>query len=152
VLIAFGKKEGIEMAYRTTEELVGTIIELDDTISLEPFLLSANELVTEFCSDANYTDTRLELIERWLTAHFYCQLDPQTQSESVGGISQSYEGSTGFGLKRSRYGQMAMRLDTAGGLAKMDALIEAGKKGLIPSLTWLGKTRAEKEAEAELDD
>jgi hypothetical protein len=140
------------MSYRTTEELVGGIIELDNTISLDPFLLSANELVTEFCSAAGYTDARMELIERWLTAHFYCQLDPQTQSESVGGISQSYEGSTGFGLKRSRYGQMAMRMDSAGGLAKMDALLESGKKGLTPSLTWLGKTRAEKEAEAEIDE
>ena len=86
---------------RTTKAYIATIIELDDSIvpndaAMEPFITVANELVTEVCTgDAGpttaYTASRLELIERWLAAHFYAIRDPRVSSEGAGGVSASYE-------------------------------------------------------------
>lgn len=126
------------MAYRTTDELIEGIVDVTEDVDLEPYILAANELVTEVCVPAGYDDTRLELIERWLAAHFYCVYDPRAQNESAG-VSASYEGSAAMFLERTRYGQMAMILDTAGGLA---ALNDKAKKGTARRIgvSWLGVT------------
>lgn len=122
---------------RTTKAYIATIIELDVSIvpndaAMEPFITVANELVTEVCTGDSgpataYTDARLELIERWLAAHFYAIRDPRVANESAGGVSASYESRVDLGLNLTRYGQMAMMLDTNGGLAKLDVDIKKGK-------------------------
>ena len=131
---------------RTTASEVQTIIETDPSIivvdaDLDPFIAVANELVTELCTGTAgptpvYTATRLELIERWLSAHFYAIRDPRTTSESAG-VSASYESQVDLGLALSRYGQQAKLLDTHGGLASLD---NQTKKGLTRTVgvTWLG--------------
>ena len=126
----------------TTSELVQKIIETDVTIDLTPFILVANELVTECCGDSGYDDSRLELIERFLAAHFYTNRDPRVTSEGVGGVSVSYQSAIALGFDGSSYGQSAIRLDTKGGLA---ALNEQSKKGFKPTVgvTWLGKEKDE---------
>lgn len=115
------------MAIRTTDEAVGGIIEVDEDIPLTPFIETANNLVDRVCLESDYSDATLELIERWLSAHFYATRDPRTNREEVKGIVEAFEGSTKIGLSNTRYGQQAMLLDTAGNLKALD---EA--KGNIP--------------------
>lgn len=130
---------------RTTMAQIAGIIELDseivpDEAAMLPFIEIANELVTECCTGSKgptvaYSDTRLELIERWLAAHFYTQRDPRYTNESAG-VSVGYQSTVALGFDNSHYGQQAMRLDTNRGLAVVN---ENTKKGLRrPSAFWLG--------------
>lgn len=129
---------------RTTETAVGLIIELDDDIDITPFIEAANALVEELLEPAGYDDARLELIERWLSAHIYATRDPRPVSEAAGSVSTTYQSKVDIGFKNSHYGQMALRLDTKGLLAALDARIEKG--GLVlPIVFWAGSTDEERE-------
>lgn len=127
---------------RTTPERVGSIIELDEDIDLEEYILAANELVTELCepvmqpdgATAYYSEPRLALIETWLAAHFYAIRDPRTSFEQAGSVNARYEGKTDLGLNFTRYGQQAMLLDTYGNLKRLNE----NKKLIKPSISWLG--------------
>ncbi len=124
------------MSYRTDSDKVEAIIEVETGVTLTPFIAAANTLVTECCGEAGYDDDRLEQIETWLAAHFYTIRDPRLATEGAGGISFSVEGRTDMGFKSSKYGQMAMRLDTEGGLAALDQQAQAGKPRA--GIFWLG--------------
>ena len=110
---------------RTTPANVAAIIEVDLTIvgddlsGLDPFIDAANEMVSECCTTtgSTYTPYRLELIERWLSAHFYAIRDPRPVSERAGPVAESYQKVVDQGLEATQYGQMALRLDSRGGLA-----------------------------------
>jgi len=131
---------------RTTKAQVESIIELDvsvvpDDAAMEPFITVANELVTECCTDTagpdtEYTDERLELIERWLAAHLYTHRDPRYISEKAGSTAGAFQSRVGLGFDTSHYGQTAMRLDTNGGLAKLNDDTKKGKPRV--SAAWLG--------------
>lgn len=118
---------------RTTPELVRGIVETDGTTDLEPFILAAESLVTEVCEPAGYSDERLELIERWLSAHFYQIFDTPTSSEKAGSVSESKQYHIELGLNQTRYGQQAMLLDTKGGLRS----VNSGKRRVVGAF-WLG--------------
>lgn len=143
---------------RTTDELVQGLVEVDSGTDLSPFILTANELVTEVCASVlneagtapKYSDTRLELIERWLAAHFYAMFDQgaNVASEKAKTVAASYQHQVGLVLKFTRYGQQAMALDTAGGLAALNAKAEKGNAGGI-SLTYLGTVPPVAEQESE---
>lgn len=120
---------------RTTSVLVGGIIEVDSNIDLSPFIEVANELVTEVC-DSDLGDTRLEKIERYLAAHFYTLRDPRTTSERAGPVGASFQSKVDLFLESSHYGQMAMVLDTSGGLANLNAT--AGVRRITASADWVG--------------
>lgn len=128
---------------RVTAAQVRKIIQIDtatvnkSAVDLDEFIDTANELVTEKCAPAGYTTSRLASIEKWLAAHFYCVLSPRTTMEKVGSIRQQFEDKVDLGLDLTRYGQMAMRLDTAGGLALMNNAMKT-QKGLLPGPS--GKT------------
>ena len=133
---------------RTTPTNIGKIVEVDNSVSvdLEPFITAANELVTECCAGAGYSDARLELIERYLAGHFYVIRDPRVSSESAG-VSASYlNPSVGFNLKGTKEGQQALSLDTAGGLAALSTRLEEGHKKSSVGITWLGTETEEEEA------
>jgi hypothetical protein len=131
---------------RTTRDLVEGIIDIDsDLVSLDPFISAANELVTNICGIAGYTIDLFQQIETWLTAHFYCVLDPRSSQEQAGSVQQQLQGKIDLGLKNSLYGQMAMRLDYKGYLAVWDnGLVKYAKPpiGLIPAggigVFWAG--------------
>jgi len=126
------------MAVRTTSVAVGLIIEVDSTIALTSFIEAANALVTECCGDVDdYDATRLELIERWLSAHFYTVRDMRAEREKAGDVSEQKQSSVDLGFDTSHYGQMAMRLDTNGGLARLNEKVKKGKSGSVGT-TWLG--------------
>ena len=134
---------------RTTVDNVEAIADIDSGISLTPFIEVANALVTEVCAAAVKTDgtlwhdaTRLELIERWLAAHFYHIRDPKASREEVDEVSATYRSIVEIGLNNTHYGQMAMIIDTSGALARLAKKAEKGS-GTTVSLSWLGKTKAE---------
>lgn len=124
---------------RTTAALVRGIVRTDDVNipDLEPFIMVANELVTEICEPSGYDDTRLELIERWLAAHFYSIRDKVTAHEQIGAVQESYQHKVGLNLYVTIYGQNAALLDTKGGLAALNKQTETGLGGTV-SIGWLG--------------
>lgn len=129
---------------RTTAELVNDIIEVDDTISLTPFIEAANLLVNRICvpakdSEGNlyYTlETELEVIERWLAAHFYAVRDPRIVTEGVSVIMTRFESKVDLHLNMTRYGQAAMTVDTSGALASWNHSLKKGKRKA--AIHWLG--------------
>lgn len=137
--------------YRTSRAAIAGVIEVDESIvpdddAMEPFIVAANQLVTEFCTGTKgpttaYSDARLELIERWLAAHFYAQRDPRFSNEGAGGVSVGYQNKIDLGFDNTHHGQMAMRLDTNGGLAGLNADAKKGKVRI--GATWLGTRYSE---------
>ncbi len=131
------------MAVRTSSALVGGIIEVESTIILTPFIAVANALVTQFCTglDDDYEAAQLIEIETWLAAHFYTVRDMRRTEERAGPVSERFQSKVDLGFSTSHYGQMAMRLDWHGGLARLDARIKKGTR--VPIMSWLGKTEDE---------
>lgn len=128
------------MANRTTPSAVKKIIETDDTIStdLASFIETANQIVTDCCGGAGYTDAKLELIERWLSAHFYAIRDPRTSKEGAGSVNATYRSKVDLNLALTHYGQQAMLIDTEGGLAALNGRATKGKAKVTPSISWAG--------------
>jgi hypothetical protein len=123
---------------RVTDADVEELIDVDSSISLTPFITAANELVTELCTDSDYTDARLALIEGWLSAHFYLMRDQVPSAEKAGTVSINYQYKIGLMLQQTKQGQTAMLLDTAGNLAGLSKRIEDGEAATI-SISWLGE-------------
>lgn len=119
---------------RTTIELVKALIETEEDFDLTPFVETASSIVDVLVSKANpaLTDKKLELIERWLSAHCYATYDPRPTDEKAGPVSATYESNTDLFLSNSKYGQMAINLDTSGYLRSLNKGRVAGK------VTWLG--------------
>ena len=122
------------MAQRTSEALVGGIIELDVDIPIQPFIdlgsmftdeVEAADIAAAAAADPVRPVTlaagRLEMIERYLSAHGYATRDPRAESEGVKGITQKNQSKVDLGFNNTHYGQMAMRLDTTGYLAQLNA-------------------------------
>lgn len=111
---------------------------MDTSVDLDPFILAASALVDtiEERTDAPPYD-RLEMLETWLAAHFYCMAFPRRSSEAAGDVSASYEGRFDLNLGLSRYGQMAMVLDSTGYLKKINMPVKIVTK---VGATWLGRT------------
>lgn len=107
---------------RTTGKKVKGILDtsLSDT-ELNPFIKSANILVSEEVDNGNVPEQILTEVEKWLAAHFASQRDQRVSKESQGGSEFSYQGSTGMGLDSSDYGQQAQLLDPTGNLENLDS-------------------------------
>jgi hypothetical protein len=132
---------------RTTASDVQLIIETDDNISadLAPFIEVANNMVTKLCSLAVDSDgdlvhdaTSLELVERWLSAHFYAIRDPRAESEKAGPVGAKYMSKVDLNLAQTPYGQQAMLLDYSGELATWNDRVTKGNAGVRVGVTWLG--------------
>ncbi len=127
---------------RTTYAAVKKLVETDTTIiaadaDLDPFIEMAGALVDDVCVPLTYSDTRLEQIERWLSAHFYSIRDKQRASEGVDGLNERYDGQTGMHLEATLHGQQAMLLDTKGGLAGLQRSMTTTRKSKI-GMHYLG--------------
>lgn len=120
------------MAIRTTSIAVAGIIEVDVSIPLDPFIETGSALVDSFAAQSKLDAARLELIERWLSAHFYAMRDPRTSDERAGPVAARYQSAVALRLNTSHYGQMAMVLDTSGLLSLLS------KSRRPASVTWLG--------------
>lgn len=134
------------MTVRTTATAVNDVraVEQDGDIDviLAPFIATANSLVTAICTSSSLSDENLELIERWLSAHFY-SLSPEgkmTLSETVGPLTETFFGKIGYALNLTFYGQTAMLLDTSGALARWNNQVISGKTQTA-SVVWGGTAR-----------
>jgi hypothetical protein len=123
------------MAALVTDAEVKEIIEVDDSISLTPFISIANLTVINNCTGIA-ADVQKE-VERWLSAHFYAIRDQRIASEGVGGVQASYQYRVGFFLENTMYGQQAMLLDNTGGLSRLNSKMKDSKKS-SSSITYLG--------------
>lgn len=134
------------MAVRTTANAVSEIVKVKSGDDLTPFIEAANSIVTQHCTDDAFTAAQLELIERWLSAHFYLVYHPAGLIERAGPVSKQIESRVDLGFDVTRHGQMAMRLDWSGALS---ALNEQAKKGaqITAGITWLGTPYDEEDDE-----
>jgi hypothetical protein len=139
---------------RTTEEAVARICEVDEDLleSLTDCIDIANELVTELPASVMQEDgvtpyhaaPRLEKIERYLAAHFYCILDPRATIEQADLLQTNYEtNKVDFDLRLTRYGQQAIALDTTGKLAGYNNALKTATTtlpgvGIRMQALWLG--------------
>ncbi len=134
------------MALRTNKEAVKLVLmsdygQLPDGTEpdLTPFMQTAYNLTTQVYNAARQyrsmtlDATTLELIERWLSAHFYAMSDQPLQSKSGGGGTFQ---NLGVGIKGTKYGQNAISSDYTRTLAAID-------EGRIASTVWLGKAKSE---------
>jgi hypothetical protein len=111
---------------RTTPGAVQGILgaNWDGKTDLGQFITPANIVVNQVQKYAliglicyTHTPAELELIERWLAAHFYCQNDPLYMSSSVLGASGGFQRASAtedFGS--TDYGKSACRMDVSGKL------------------------------------
>lgn len=118
---------------RTTSAAVEGIIEVDATIDLAPFIETASALVDDVAVGTTLSATRLELIERWLSAHFYTVRDPRAVQERADRVEETFQSKVDLNLATSHYGQQAMILDTTG---KLRAL--SSGRAMTVSAHWLG--------------
>jgi hypothetical protein len=117
------------------KELLDRNYDTRNVPSLEGFIATANLIVTKVAECAarrsvTLADDHLELMERWLAAHYYTKANPVYQSKTTDGRSASFV--------RNRespepYLNGAMDLDTTGCLG---ALLSARKRA---GFSWLGK-------------
>jgi hypothetical protein len=113
---------------RTNQIKVKKIIatDLDD---LTPFIDTANSLVTAKLGSSTLSDTVLEQIEMWLSAHLVAVRDQVPMEERIGEASVKYFGKTGLGLDATMYGQTVKLLDTTG------ILLDLGKRSVSINVT-----------------
>ena len=102
--------------------------------SLRPYIDTAAVIIARVITCATskgftHTSAELELIERWLAAHYYTRMDPTYTSKSTAGASGSF---TSPKDDTERYRQSAIELDASGCLK----LILSRNKA---TAVWLGK-------------
>ncbi len=122
------------MARTTTAAVKDILLKDYDTFnepSLAGFIESASAVVTRVAECATrkgitLSSEELELIERWLTAHFYVQSDATYSSRSTLRASGSFLAS------QDKYLQVAYTIDNSGCLQN---IIE----NKSPRMIWLGK-------------
>lgn len=126
---------------RTTPQAVKGVLQRDyDTInnpSLTPYIDTAAVIVSRVATCATtkgvtLSSAELELIERWLAAHFYAVSDKPYTNNTTADASAAYNGQTAMGLDATLYGQQAKAIDYSGCLAAITSRVRA-------SAAWLGK-------------
>ncbi len=126
------------MAIRTTTVAVAKIIEVDTTIDLDPFIEVASMLVDQVeVEEPTYLAPLLELIERWLAAHFYAIRDNRIDTEKAGPVSQKNQFRVGLNFNVTIYGQQALTIDFKGVLATLQRNATDGGRTSV-GLFWAG--------------
>ena len=100
---------------------------------VDPFITDASLFVDNTLASSGLDAATLEMIEKYLAAHFLSMLDQRIQTEAFpSGIRFNYQGKTDMGLDQTFYGQMAKVLDTSGKLTLV---------GLKPAQMTVFKTK-----------
>ena len=127
---------------RTTASAVRAICaEVDATTTdaqIAPFIETANSLVTELVGALIVDSARLELIERWLSAHFYSVMNPKATQEKVGAVGESFAVTVGMHLNETAYGQQVLILDTTGRFSNMQRVATTGIKRPKAGIFYVG--------------
>lgn len=132
------------MAARTTPAKVIAILGRNfDAVAdtdLSRFIDTSSSLV-DYVSDNDpdglMTATRLEVVERWLAAHFYAHSDQLYQAKNTQSAGATFQGQTAMVLQSTQYGQTAMLLDLTNTLAKRNQEALTGYRR-VATLQWLG--------------
>ena len=137
------------MAVRTTAGAVEGILNESPSLVLTPFIETGSYLVDKCCANVTgadgtdyYDAIDLELIERWLSAHFYHVAATRANREEAGSVAETLRSSVAMKLSLTHYGQQAMLIDVAGGLTTLN---EKGVNSISASVTWLGTPVEEEE-------
>ena len=135
--------------YRTTTTAVlevlapGKEYDLQTNPSLVPFLDAAQTLTNRVASLAlhrqsgGYQASELEVIERYLAAHYYLTSDKAYANKSDGGASATFMQQTGKRLDQTPHGQTALNLDYLGVLNGINSNARARMFNLAGS--WGGR-------------
>lgn len=123
---------------RTTPEQVIALAQMAEGTNVIGYIETATSIVNEIETCSGLGADRLELIERYLAAHFAFLAGVPTgasvASKSIGGASTSYNRpAVGDGVLASPYGATAIQLDTSRCLSG----VLIGTVGI----QWLGKAR-----------
>jgi hypothetical protein len=120
---------------RTSSGAVKGILlrDYDGKADLTPFIATASAMVDQVVYYAQrkvipffHSATLLELIERWLAAHYYACSDQPFSQKSTEGASGGFQGKTADFIQGTKYGQTALRLDVSGVLEALDRRKVAG--------------------------
>jgi len=126
------------MALRVSTVEVKQIIEVEAGIDVLPFIETANNIVEDELVGTVLSADRLVQIELYLAAHFTSIMIErgQLRRTGTGDATEVYAGkfTQGFGL--TRYGQMAMSLDTTGTLSDLSSAVDAKKKALFENVGY----------------
>jgi len=121
------------MPIRTSVDQVLSIIEIEldeneNPDNLQPFIDTATLVVDRILSEAATapSDAEQELVERWLSAHYYHILRNQRDRERAGPVDETSQHYVNWGFQTTMYGTQAMTLDSTGILAKINAEIRRG--------------------------
>ena len=109
------------MAVRASIETVRSLLG-DDDANVWPFMTLASEMVDELLASSGLSTTMLRQIEAYLACHIYAQGTPDVVRESYAGATFEYPRSanSGEGLCATKWGQMALQLDTTGTLRNLE--------------------------------
>ncbi len=126
---------------RTSSILVQGVLEpggdYNGTTDLAGFIDTASVIVSRVATcaakkDITLSSEELELIERWLAAHFYAMSDQPYLEKETERSRGKFQGQTKMHLEATKYGQTAMDVDYSGCLTNIS-------KRLFARVDWLGK-------------
>jgi hypothetical protein len=120
---------------RTNKQLVAAVLgrNYDGTSDLSPWINTASSIVDEAVAVANSRNIPLssvqqELMERWMAAHYYTQMDPLYKSKSELSASGTFI--------EQDFSKVAINMDPSKALGWILAGRPRGK------VIWAGKTRS----------
>lgn len=92
---------------------------LADAVVDDPIIVTANLLVDEHLLDSGLSAALLTKIELYMAAHLVALTEEKggVVRETLGDAARSYANVYEGGLKSTRYGQMAIAIDSTGTLA-----------------------------------
>ena len=128
------------MAYTTptaVQRLLGVNYDTRRSPDLQQFVDSAHTVMGRLIPAAaqrgfTHTAAELEIVERWLSAYFYCKMDPLLASKTTEAASAQFVTSQSLNGEQERYKRGAIELDASGCL---NALLNRQ----AASGFWLGK-------------
>lgn len=99
-----------------TEDDVKALVDTNRDVA--PFIADAGLIVSENLSGKGLSAGRLDLIHKYLAAHFVTLVEERggLSRFKMGDASEEYAIQKGMGFAQTRYGQNALDLDTTGTL------------------------------------
>ena len=121
--------------------ILGNNYDTANSPDLSRFIDSASAMVDYVASKDVHsvmTAVNLEVVERWLSAHFYAHSDQLFQSKNTGASGATFQGQTAMCFQSTQYGQTAMLLDLTNTLAKrnQEALTGYKRQATLTSLAY----------------
>ncbi len=105
---------------RTTESEVGEIMG-QQSFNLDPFIVTANQIIEAKGITNNLSDETLTEIEKYLAAHIATVRAPLMSRQSISDASEEYIRAGGDkGLSATDFGQVVLNLDVTGTFADSD--------------------------------